>query len=183
MSEVMTNKARGGFHHIAIEVADMDRSIAFYRNLLGMRLTERHEANEVAAIPVALAFLRSGEDHHDLVLAHDPNKTYRERTAADVAEGIASFHHMAFECADHDAWEAQLDKVRSLGLEIVRGPLVHSPWHPRGDGSWGENESFYVLDPDGHRVEMFCDMACIDTDGSYIDASGEKIDGPRATEI
>lgn len=180
----MTSKTRrGGFHHIAIEVADIDRSVTFYRDLFGMRLTERHEAREVAEIPVALAFLRSGDDHHDLVLAHDPGKTYRERTAADQAEGIPGFHHFAFEYPDRAAWEAQLEKVRAMDIEIVRGPVVHSPWHPRGEGSWGENESFYVLDPDGHRIEMFCDMATIDAGGNYIDAYGKRIEGPKAAEV
>ena len=68
------------------------------------------------------------------------------------------------------------------GLEIVRSPVVHSPWHPRGEGSWGENESIYVLDPDGHRVEMFCDMATIEDDGSFTDAYGKKMVGPVADE-
>lgn len=161
----------------------MDRSIAFYRDLFGMRVTERHEASELPQIPVALAFLRSGADHHDLVLAHDPNKRYRARGPADQAEGIAGIHHFAFQYPNRSSWETQLQKVRGLGIEIVRGPVVHSPWHPRGEGSWGENESFYVLDPDGHRVEMFCDMATIDPDGSYVDAHGECIDGPKAAEI
>ena len=46
-----------------------------------------------------------------------------------------------------------------MSLEIVRGPVIHSSFHKMGDGSWGENESFYVLDPDSHRIEIFCDMA------------------------
>ena len=174
---------RAGFHHIAIEVSDMDRSIAFYRELLGMRLTERHEAGEVPAIPFALAFLRSGADHHDLVLAHDPRKRYHTRTDDDVREGPAGFHHFAFRCANREAWLAKLRKTQAMGVEIVRGPVVHSAWQPRGEGSWGESESFYVLDPDGHRLEMFCDMATIADDGRYVDASGESIEGPIAEEI
>ena len=176
-------RKNGGFHHIAIEVADMEKSIAFYRDLLGLRLTERHEASEVQQIPVALAFLRSGDEHHDLVLAHNPAKKYREKTPDDEAEGLPGFHHFAFQMESREAWLAQLDKVKDMGIEIVRGPVVHSPWHPRGEGSWGENESFYIFDPDGHRVEMFCDMATIETGGAYVDAYGAKIDGPTAVEV
>jgi catechol 2,3-dioxygenase-like lactoylglutathione lyase family enzyme len=180
----MTDKRkRGGFHHIAIEVADMDRSIEFYRNLLGLRLTERHEASEIPQIPVALAFLRAEENHHDLVLAHNPKKKYRARTPDDDLEGLAGFHHFAFEMEDREAWLSQLEKVKTLGHEIVRGPVVHSPWDPRGEGSWGENESFYIFDPDGHRVEMFCDMATIDEDGGFTNAYGLKIEGPTASEV
>ena len=174
---------RGGFHHTAIEVSDMERSIAFYRDILDLRLTERHEASEVPQIPVALAFLRSGDEHHDMVLAHNPAKNYRQRTPADDNEGLAGFHHFAFQMESREAWLAQLEKVKRLGIEIIRGPVVHSPWHPRGEGSWGESESFYVLDPDGHRLEMFCDMATIDDDGTYVDIEGKKIEGPMAAEV
>lgn len=170
-------------HHIAIEVSDMDKSIEFYRQLLGAKVTERHQAGEVEAIPVALSFLRFLSDHHDLVLAHNPAKTYRAAGSEDAIAGLAGFHHYAVQYPDREAWLAQLDHVRALGLEVIRGPVVHSPYHPRGEGSWGENESFYVLDPDGHRIEMFCDIASIAADGAFIDAYGEPIVGGQAEEI
>jgi catechol 2,3-dioxygenase len=171
------------FHHAALEVRDMDKSIAFYREVFGMRLTERHAAGEVAAIPVELAFLRFGDCHHDIVLANNPNKTYRDRQPEDDVVGPVGIHHFAFEYADREAWEIQLHRLREMNIEIVRGPVVHSEWDKRGDGSWGENESFYILDPDNHRVELFCEMATIDQDGAYISPDGEKIEGPTAVEI
>ncbi len=61
--------------HLALEVSDTDQSIAFYRDFLGLKLTERHAAGEVEGIPVALTFMRLGKQHHDLVLMHNPNKT------------------------------------------------------------------------------------------------------------
>ena len=42
--------------HFAVEVADTERSIAWYRDVLGFKLTEQHHANEVSGIPVELAF-------------------------------------------------------------------------------------------------------------------------------
>ena len=69
------------------------------------------------------------------------------------------------------------------GIEIVRSPVVHSPWHPCGEGSWGENESIYVLDPDGYRIELFCDMGTIDAEGAFIDAYGKTLDGLVADEV
>ncbi len=176
-------KKQRGFQHIAVEVSDMDRSIAFYKELLGLRLTERHAAGEVPQIPVELAFLRFDSNHHDLVLAHNPNKTYRQRTPEDDLQGLAGFHHFGFQMEDRDTWLAELERIRGLGHEIVRGPVVHSPYHPRGEGSWGENESFYVLDPDGHRIEIFCDMGSIDADGGFVDAYGEPIKGATAVEV
>ena len=163
----------------------MDRSIAFYRDFLAMKLSERHPAGEVEAIPVELCFMRSTSAHHDLNLVHNPAKTYRPRpeTPADDLDGPPSFHHFAFECANRQDWLAMLDKAKLMGLRIVRGPVVHSPWDPRGDGSWGENESFYVLDPDNHRIEIFCNMATVGDDGVYVNFDGERMEQATADEV
>jgi len=166
-------------HHVALEVRDMDRSIDWYREFLGMRLTERHAAGENRNIPVALAFLRLGEQHHDLVLAHDPTREYQPR---DPRAGPAGIHHFAFECPDRESFLACLERADSLALQIVRGPVLHSASQPGGDGSWGENESFYVLDPDGHRVELFCDMASVSGDGHFVTVRGEAVPDVVAIE-
>ncbi len=75
-----------------------------------------------------------------------------------------------------------IEHVKNLGLEIVRGPVVHSAWQEGGEGSWGENESFYVLDPDGHKVELFCDMATIADDGVFVSHKGQRIEEAKALE-
>ncbi|MDP6831378.1 MAG: VOC family protein [Alphaproteobacteria bacterium] len=180
MSTAPTAKS---FHHMAFEVTDIEKSIAFYRDVLGLKVTEHHQAGEVEAIPVELVFMRINENHHDLVLAHNPAKKYRTATAADATEGLPGFHHFAIEYNNREDWLTQLDRAKEMGLEIVRGPVVHSPWHPRGEGSWGENESFYILDPDGHRIELFCDMATIDDKGVFIDAYGKTLEGGVADEV
>ena len=46
--------------YVALAVTDLDRSIAFYRDLVGLTLQER-DGDEIA-------FLRCGTDHHDVVL-------------------------------------------------------------------------------------------------------------------
>jgi len=172
-----------GFHHFALEVSDMEASIAFYRNLFGFKLSERHASGEIPVIPVELAFLRVGENHHDLVLSHNPNKKYRARTKEDDAEGPAYIHHFAFGCPDRAAWLELMEIVKDAGIEIIRGPVVHSKYQPGGEGSWGENESFYILDPDGHRLELFCDMATIADDGTFVTHLGERIEEARVEEV
>ena len=172
-----------GFHHFAMEVSDMDKSIAFYRDLLGFKLTERHTSDEIEAIPMDLTFLRVGENHHDLVLAHNPNKKYRRRTAEDDAGGPAYIHHFAFGCPDRAAWLEIMEDGRARGIEIIRGPVVHSKYDSRGDGSWGENESFYILDPDGHRLELFCEMATIADDGTFVTVAGDRIEDAKVEEV
>ena len=168
---------------MALEVSDVETSIAFYRDVFGLKLSERHEAGEVDEISVELVFLRIGDKHHDLVLAHNPAKTYRKASDIDPLDGPPGFHHFAFEYKTREDWLMQLDRIKKADVENVRGPIVHSPWHPHGEGSWGENESFYILDPDGHRIEMFCDMATIKDDGTYVDAYGKKIDGAMGVEV
>lgn len=171
--------------HFSVEVSDTDRSIAFYREVLGFKLTERHAAGEVAAIPVELSFLRLGDTHHELVLVHNPAKTYRPRPIRpeDDPDGPPSFHHFALECDSEADFHAALARIRDQGAEIVRGPVLHS-WHnPRGDGSWGENEAVYILDPDGHRIEIFWGLATIDPDGTHRTAAGTPVPGSSTAEL
>ena len=74
-------------------------------------------------------------------------------------------------------------KNRELNLKIVRGPVIHSSFNKNGDGTWGENESFYVLDPDNHRIEIFCDMAVINKKGEYINTDNKVVPNTIAEEI
>ena len=181
MAEALVSRLQ----HFSVDVADVDRSIEFYREFLDMKLTERHAAHECPNIPVELAFMRVGDVHHDFVLTHNPEKTYTKKTGLpqDDLEGPPSFHHFAFECPDRESWLKLLQRAKDMNLNIVRGPVVHSPFDPRGDGSWGENEAFYVMDPDNHRIEIFCDMATIDRDGVYVNAKGERLEEARVTEL
>ena len=179
----MTTIAR--MQHFSVEVSNTDRSIEFYRDVLGFKLTERHAAGEVEAIPVELTFMRLGNTHHELVLVHNPAKTYRPRPTRpeDDLDGPPSFHHFALECDSKEAWESALQRIRNKGATIVRGPVIHSWHHPRGDGSWGENEAVYILDPDGHRIEIFWGLASIDPDGTQRASDGTAIPGSTTEEL
>lgn len=171
--------------HFSVEVSDTDRSIAFYQHVLGFKLTERHSAYEVKEIPVELAFMRLDDHHHDLVLVHNPEKTYRQRPVRpdEDTDGPPMFHHFALECDSREDWQKVVDRVRELNVPVVRGPVVHSSWAPGGDGSWGENEAIYVLDPDGHRIEIFWALATIDPDGVHRNSYGERVPGTRTEEL
>lgn len=180
----MTRLSR--MQHFAVEVADTDRSIAWYREVLGFKLTERHAAHEVAAIPVELTFMRLGDIHHELVLVHNPAKAYRLKPSRpeDDLDGPPMFHHFAFQVDDRDEWVQLEAELRARGdVTFVRGPVVHSWVDPRGDGSWGENEAFYILDPDGHRIEIFCNLATIDPDGTHRNGAGVRMEGTTTAEM
>ncbi|MEM7267780.1 MAG: VOC family protein [Pseudomonadota bacterium] len=171
--------------HFAVEVSDTDASIAWYRRMLGFKLTERHSAGEIDAIPVELTFMRLGDVHHELVLVHNPAKQYTDRHARpeqDLA-GAPAFHHFALECDNREDWLKTVEHVKAEGAEVVRGPVLHSFADPRGDGSWGENEAIYILDPDGHRIELFCNLATIDPDGTHRNGEGVRMEGTKTAEL
>ena len=166
--------------HVSLEVSDVEKSLNFYRDFLGLKLTERHLANENPAIPFEMAFMRLGKQHHDIVLTHDPNKKYTEKS---TKEGPVGIHHYALECPNKTSFDMYLERAKRMSLEIVRGPVLHSAFQEGGDGTWGENWSFYVLDPDKHRIEIFCEMASIDDEGNYITSEGEVVTNIKAKEI
>ena len=181
----MTAPRLARMQHFAVEVSDPDRSIDWYRRMLGFKLTERHKAGEHPKIPVELTFMRVGNRHHELVIVHNPAKTYtgRRPMPQDDTEGLPAFHHFAFECETREDWLATIEHLEAEGAEIVRGPVLHSWVNQRGDGSWGENEAVYILDPDGHRIEIFCDLAWIDEDGVHVNAAGERLEGTKTEEL
>ncbi len=181
----MTKHFPSRMQHFALEVSDTDRAIAFYRETLGFKLTERHAAGENPGIPVELTFMRLGNVHHELVLVHNPAKTYRTKPKRpeEDTDGPPTFHHFALECDDRESWTALLDRVKELNIPIVRGPVLHSFVEPRGDGSWGENEAVYILDPDGHRIELFWGLATIDPDGTHRNAAGQRMVGTITEEL
>ena len=166
--------------HVSLEVSNVDASLQFYRKFLGLKLSERHYANENPAIPFEMAFMRLGKQHHDLVLTHDPKRDYPEKI---FNSGPAGIHHYAFECPNKKSFDMHLERAKEMSLEIVRGPVLHSAYQSKGDGTWGENWSFYVLDPDKHRIEIFCEMAEINNSGQYIMENGKMVPDKKAEEI
>lgn len=149
--------------HVAIKVSDIDRSIQFYQDVLGLKLTERHEPGELPHIPVGLAFMRCEQYHHDLTLVFFPKDTDLSPTRMEDSGKVPAvgLHHFAFQVDCEEAFHQFVKYLEEKGIPFVRGPVLHSPTDPRGDGTWGENWAVYFTDPDGHRIEVFCCMAKI----------------------
>ena len=111
-----------GLRHLALYVADVERSVAFYRDLFGMEVEWRPDPDN--------AYLTGGTDNLAL-----------HRGA--VAPGV-NLDHLGFlvpTAEAVDAWEAWL---RERGQPPLNAARTHR------DGA----RSFYLLDPDGHRIQV-----------------------------
>lgn len=116
-----------GLDHVVLRTADMDRALAFYCGVLGMREERRVER-------LGLIQLRAGASMIDLVPAAD----------GDDAAG-RDMDHFAIRLAPWDA-----DAIRAhLSAHGYETPEPAMRYGAEGDG-W----SIYVDDPDGNTVEL-----------------------------
>ena len=146
--------------HVGISVSDTERSLKFYREVLGLKLTGQWGPPD---FPGKICFTRIGEMHHNLVLFELPEDVDRSGLSTETdstKRRDVGFHHLAFEVARREDWLEILDHVRSLGIELVSGPYVHAHEAQDENGFIGGSGShaFYFLDPDGNRVEIYCWM-------------------------
>jgi catechol 2,3-dioxygenase-like lactoylglutathione lyase family enzyme len=116
----------GRVGHIGIHVSDVDRSIDFYRRVLGLKLTGRWGPPDIGR---PICFMRIDDKHHDVVLFELPEDARRAGVAVtDSSLGRApGLDHIAFEVDSREDWLLALDHLRSCGVEIVSGPYVHAP--------------------------------------------------------
>ena len=119
--------------HTMIRVGNLERSLAFYTDVLGMRLLRRQDYTEGR---FTLAFVGYGEESENAVieLTHNWDTTSYELGNA--------FGHIAL--AVDDAYAA-CDQLRAKGGKIVReaGPMMH-----------GTTVIAFVEDPDGYKIEL-----------------------------
>jgi glyoxylase I family protein len=124
-----------GFDHLNLRVADLDRSLAFYAGLLGLKEARRTTRADGS---VGLVALRAGNG----VVFLQPAPGYRP--PADAKQGGLDHFSLEIEATDPEALAARL---REAGVEVLEGPV-------RRWGAHGEGTSVYVSDPDGHHLEL-----------------------------
>jgi lactoylglutathione lyase len=119
--------------HTMLRVGDLDRSIAFYRDVLGMSELSRKDYPEGK---FTLAFMGYGRnpEHAEVELTHNWGvASYELGTAyGHIAIGVDDIY-------------TACDRVRSAGGKITRepGPMKH-----------GTTVIAFVVDPDGYKVEL-----------------------------
>ena len=120
----------GRIHHVAVVVADLGASLAFYRDILGLEL---EVVQEIAQDRVRIAFLPIGESKLELVEPTDAT-TGVARFLASKGEG---FHHVCLEVAN---LSESLTRLAIDGIELIdtaprkgaEGPVAFL--HPRSCG-------------------------------------------------
>ncbi|MBP9527732.1 MAG: lactoylglutathione lyase [Laribacter sp.] len=119
--------------HTMLRVGDLDRSIAFYTDVLGMRLLRRNDYPEGR---FTLAFV--GYDSEDRASVIELTHNW---DTAQYDLGTA-FGHLAVEVDDA---AATCEAVRARGGRVVReaGPMKH-----------GTTVIAFVEDPDGYKIEF-----------------------------
>ena len=150
-----------GIGHVGLLVSDMDRSFKFYTEVIGCNITHRTKRPNGSET----VFLRFDEEHHNIVLGTAPE-------GLDVSQDampVRLIQQIALEVENRDEFLRALAHLHERGVEPVSGPLVHGIEGGGGAGGSG-SRSFYFLDPDGNRLEIF-------TDGMKV-PNGEEF--PRA---
>jgi lactoylglutathione lyase len=116
-----------------LRVGDLDRSLAFYCDVLGMKLLRK---NEYPSGEFTLAFVGYGEESDTAVLELTYNWGRASYTLGDA------YGHVALGVDDI---YATCDAIRAKGGKITRepGPMKH-----------GSTVIAFVEDPDGYKVEL-----------------------------
>ena len=136
-----------GFHHTGFTVSDLDRSVVFYRDILGMELLAELESSSpvtetILGMPGAhlkVAFLKAGDNMLELIQYLSPEGRTYDRRTCDVGPC-----HIAFLVSDID------EAYRTLS---AKGVQFKSP--PQSAEETGEPlRACYMTDPDGINLEL-----------------------------
>jgi catechol 2,3-dioxygenase len=140
--------------HVHLKVSDLDKALAFYRDLLGFELQQRFGSEA--------AFISAGGYHHHIGL----NTWYSKGAGPAVRNTVGLFH------------TAILYPTRK-DLATVLKRLVEANYPITGASDHGVSEAIYLDDPDGNGVELYWDRAVADwpraADGS-IAMTTERLD-------
>lgn len=122
-----------GIGHVHLKVADIDRALAFYRDVLGFTLVFRLPDNSAA-------FLASGDYHHHIAL-----NTWLSRGNEPASPRHTGLYHLAIRYATR----------RDLAIATKR--LIDAGVRIHGVADHGVSESIYLADPDSNGVELTWD--------------------------
>ncbi len=118
--------------HVHLKVADLERAIAFYHDVLGFEITQRH-GNQVA-------FLSAGGYHHHIAL-----NTWESEGGSPPPPGTTGLYHLAILYPSRAELADALRRLVNAGISL------------EGASDHGVSEALYLRDPDGNGVELYWD--------------------------
>jgi catechol 2,3-dioxygenase len=118
--------------HVHLKVADLDRAIGFYRDVIGFQLTQR--------LGDQAAFLSAGGYHHHIGL-----NTWESAGGSPPPPGTTGLYHLAIRFPTRATLAQALRRVVDAGVSIS------------GASDHGVSEAIYLQDPDENGVELYRD--------------------------
>jgi catechol 2,3-dioxygenase len=123
--------------HVHLKVADLERSLRFYRDVLGFEVTQGYGEDAV--------FVSAGGYHHHIGL-----NTWESRGGSSPAPGTTGLFHVAILYPTRAALADALRRVMRAGIPLT------------GAADHGVSEALYLNDPDRNGVELYRDRARAD---------------------
>ncbi len=120
--------------HVHLKVADLDRSLAFWRDLIGLDVQQRMGNQAV--------FLSADGYHHHIAL-----NTWESAGGRAPPPGSTGLYHVALLYPDRAALAQVLKRLRDADYPLD------------GASDHGVSEALYLHDPDGNGVELYRDRA------------------------
>ena len=118
--------------HVHLKVADLERALGFYRDVLGFELTQRFGSQA--------AFLSAGGYHHHMGL-----NTWESKGGTPPPPGTTGLYHVAILYPTRGLLADALRRVLAAGIELD------------GAADHGVSEALYLRDPDHNGVELYWD--------------------------
>ena len=118
--------------HVHLKVADLDRAIEFYRDVLGFDLMQR--------MGDQAAFLSAGGYHHHIGL-----NTWESKGGSPPPPGSTGLFHVAIRYPTRAALANALKRLVENGVPLS------------GASDHGVSEALYLHDPDGNGIELYRD--------------------------
>jgi catechol 2,3-dioxygenase len=118
--------------HVHLKVADLERALGFYRDVLGFELTQR--------MGPEAAFLSAGGYHHHIGL-----NTWESAGGQPPAAGATGLYHLAIVYPTRAELGDALRRLLQAGIAL------------EGASNHGVSEALYLRDPDDNGVELYWD--------------------------
>jgi len=118
--------------HVHLKVADLERAIAFYRDVLGFELTQSYGRQA--------AFLSAGGYHHHIGL-----NTWESLGGSPPPPRATGLYHLAILYPNRAELADAVRRLLAAGIEI------------EGASDHGVSEAVYLRDPDGNGIELYRD--------------------------